>query len=92
MSDHYYRKRTSYCFGPNGERITLADLPARSTKRWVARDKGRVVTAVQHGLMSFQEACERYNLSLDEYLSWQRTFERDDQSGLRATRIRKHRD
>jgi hypothetical protein len=42
--------------------------------------------------MSFQEACERYNLSLDEYLSWQRTFERDDQSGPRATRIRKHRD
>jgi hypothetical protein len=77
---------------PNGVRIVLADLPPPNTKRWIARDKWIVITAVQQGLITFGDACERYNLSVDEYLSWHRSLERDGLIGPLATRIGKHRD
>jgi len=72
---------------PDGKEITLADLPSPGTRRWVARRKAAIVMAVQHGLISFEEACARYSLTLDEYLSWQRSFERHGIPGLRATRV-----
>jgi hypothetical protein len=33
-----------------------------------------VVAAVRHGLITISEACERYHLSLDEYLHWHGSF------------------
>jgi len=48
--------------------------------------------AVQQGLISFEEACERYNLSLNEYLRWQRAFEQYGLRGLLAMRIQRDRD
>jgi hypothetical protein len=51
-----------------------------------------VVMAVQQGLISFEEACERYNLSLDEYLRWQRAFEQYEVQGSLAMRIQRDRD
>jgi hypothetical protein len=46
-----------------------AELPSPSTKRWVARRKAVVVAAVRSGLLSLQEACRRYNLSVEEFLA-----------------------
>lgn len=78
--------------GPLGEPMTKEDLPPRNTSRWVARRKAEVVAAVNGGLLSIQEACDRYDLSLEEFASWERAVEREGLPGLRATRIQYYRD
>jgi len=78
--------------GPLGELLTLDDLPAADTRRWVARRKAEVIAAVNGGLLSMDEACKRYDLTLEELAGWQRTFERSGMAGLRTTRIQDYRD
>jgi CheY-like chemotaxis protein len=68
-----------------GRRLTLADLPSPNTKRWVIRRKAEVIAAVRGGLLSLDEACNRYALSSDEILSWQDCIDRFGIAGLRAT-------
>lgn len=51
--------------------LTLADLPLASTRRWVLSRKAKVVMAVESGLLSFREACARYNMTLEEFESWE---------------------
>src|SRR5208282_2205118 len=65
------RPRVKYVIGPDGSPLTIADLPPTSTKRWVIRRKAEVVAAVRGGLISLEEACSRYTLTVDEFLSWQ---------------------
>ena len=86
-----YRPRVGYVIGPNGSPLTIADLPSPKTKRWVIRRKAEVVAAVRGGLLSLEEACERYKLTVDEFLSWQRSIDRHGLPGLRATRIQDYR-
>ncbi|MBS0273795.1 MAG: DUF1153 domain-containing protein [Proteobacteria bacterium] len=71
--------------GPNGRWLSLADLPAPDTKRWVPRRKAEVVAAVRGGILSLDDACARYALTVEEFLSWQRNVERYGLRGLRAT-------
>ena len=78
--------------GPDGRTLTLADLPQRETTRWVTRRKAEVVAAVQGGLLSLDEACERYRLSVEEFLSWQHAIARYGMDGLRATHVQDHRE
>ena len=78
--------------GPLGEPLTLASLPAPSTTRWVVRRKAEVVAAVNGGLLSIDEVCERYSLTLEEFASWQRAVDRSGMQGLRVTRIQHYRD
>jgi hypothetical protein len=77
--------------GPDGRTLTKADLPKPDTTRWVTRRKAEVVAAVQGGLLSLDEACERYRLSLEEYLSWQHAIARHGLEGLRATHVQDYR-
>ncbi len=77
--------------GPDGETMTLADLPPPGTRRWVIRRKAKVVAAVRGGLVSLEEACQRYHLSVEEFLGWQRMIERHGVPGLRVTRIQHYR-
>ncbi len=77
--------------GPYGEPITMDDLPPPNTKRWVIRRKAEVVAAVRGGLLSLEEACERYKLTIDEFLSWQRSIDKHGLPGLRATRLQDYR-
>lgn len=79
--------RPAQVIGPLGEPLTLDSLPAPSTSRWVVRRKAEVVAAVNGGLLSVDEACERYGLSLEEFASWQRAVDRSGMPGLRVTRI-----
>jgi len=72
--------------------MTLEDLPAPNTKRWVIRRKAQVVVAVRSGVISLNDACSRYNLSIEEFLSWQRLIDRHGIGGLRATRIQQYRE
>jgi hypothetical protein len=78
--------------GPLGSKLTLKDLPKRSTRRWVSRRKAEVVAAVEGGLISIDEACERYALSIEEFASWQRAYDRLGVPALRATRVQYYRD
>jgi hypothetical protein len=71
--------------------VTLADLPPRDTVRWVSRRKATVVAAVQAGVISLSDACSRYALSVEEFLSWQRTVERHGVPGLRITHAQDYR-
>ena len=71
--------------------MTRDDLPPPNTKRWVTRSKAEVVAGVRAGLISLEEACERYTLSLDEFASWQRMFDRHGLPRLRTTRIQTYR-
>ena len=70
MAD-YIRPRVKYVIGPDGSPLTINDLPAANTSRWVIRRKAEVVAAVRGGLLSLEEACARYTLTVDEFLSWQ---------------------
>lgn len=84
--------RTKGVLGPLGSPMTLDDLPPPSTKRWVIRRKAEVVAGVRAGLLTLEEACSRYTLSTEEFLSWERLIEKHGVRGLRATRIQQYRD
>jgi Protein of unknown function (DUF1153) len=91
MTDQQLHAPARYVIGPDGSPLTIADLPPKDTKRWVIRRKAEVVAAVRGGLLSLEEACERYKLTVDEFLSWQRSIDRHGLPGLRATSIQDHR-
>lgn len=85
------RPRVKYVIGPDGSPLTINDLPPPSTRRWVIRRKAEVVAAVRGGLLSLDEACERYRLTVEEYLSWQASIDEHGLAGLRTTRIQQYR-
>ena len=66
---------------------TTVDLPPSDTKRWVARRKAAVVTAVRNGAIGFEEACRRYELSEEEFLAWKWGIANHGVAGLRITRL-----
>ena len=78
--------------GPLGEPLSLESLPAPETTRWVVRRKAEVVAAVNGGLLTIDEVCQRYSLTLEEFASWQRAVDRSGMQGLRVTRIQHYRD
>ncbi len=80
-----------YVVGPTGAPLTLSDLPPKGTQRWVIRRKAEVVAAVRGGLLSLDDACNRYGLTNDEFLSWQKSIDRHGMQGLRTTRIQQYR-
>jgi hypothetical protein len=81
----------TYVVGPDGAPLTLADLPPPNPGRWVIRRKAEVVAAVRGGLLSLDEACRRYNLSSEEFVSWRRSIDHHGLPGLRATRLQQYR-
>lgn len=85
------RPRVKYVIGPDGSPLTIADLPPTNTSRWVIRRKAEVVAAVRGGLLSLEEACGRYKLTVEEFLSWQASIEEHGLAGLRTTRIQQYR-
>ncbi len=78
--------------GPAGDPLTLDDLPPPTLKRWITRRKAEVVTAVRAGLIGIDEVCERYGITAEEFLSWQRLLDHHGLQGLRATRLQDYRD
>ena len=84
-------EKDPYVIGPDGTPLTIKDLPPTSTKRWVIRRKAEVVAAVRGGLLTLEEACERYTLTVEEFLSWQKAIDAHGLPGLRATRVQQYR-
>ncbi|MBK5934157.1 uncharacterized protein DUF1153 [Rhodovulum imhoffii] len=71
---------------PDGSHLSLGDLPAADTTRWVARRKAVVANAVQHGLIAAQEARSLYNLSEEELEGWIRALNVEGLKGLKVTK------
>jgi len=71
--------------------LRIEDLPPPETKRWVIRRKAEVVAGVRSGLITLDEACRRYKLSIEEFLSWQRMIDNHGLRGLRVTRLQDYR-
>lgn len=86
------RTRPESVIGPLGQPLTLANLPPRDTRRWIAHRKAELVAAVDGGLVTIDEVCEWYCIELEEFVSWQRGVERLGLRGLWITRSQKHRD
>ncbi len=85
------KTQMKYVIGPDGSPLTIADLPPKTTRRWVIRRKAEVVAAVRGGLLSLDEACQRYTLTVEEFLSWQSLIDEHGLAGLRTTRIQRYR-
>lgn len=54
---------------------TVLELPPSGAKRWTARSKAAVVSAIRAGVLTLEEACEQYALSPAEYQSWEAGFD-----------------
>ncbi len=83
--------RQSSVIGPTGEPLTAESLPPPNPKRWVIRRKAEVVIAVNHGLICREEACERYQISVEEFHNWEQQLAAHGFPGLRVTRRREDR-
>ena len=71
--------------GPDGTPMTVQDLPPANTKRWVARRKAQVVAGVRAGLITLEDACTRYTLTVED------SVDRHGIRGLRVTRLQDYR-
>ena len=69
----------------------LSGLPPAETQRWTCRRKAAVVAAIRGGVLSSREACERYELSLEELAAWEAALDRNGIPGLRVTRLQIYR-
>ena len=84
--------RPAAVLGPMGEHLTMETLPSPETSRWVCRRKAQVVAAINGGLLTADDACDRYGLSFEEIEIWQRGYARAGVPALRVTRIKQYRD
>lgn len=69
--------------GPDGSILTLASLPPPDA-RWTARRKAELVAAIGGGLLTREDACSRYGISLEEFTEWKRKYRKLGLRGLRA--------
>ena len=79
---------------PGPERVRslgVIELPPDNVRRWTPRRKAAVVRAVNVGEVAREEICRRYQISLEEFLSWQRDYETHGEHGLRSTRLQIYR-
>lgn len=69
--------------------ITL--LPPPNTQRWVKSRKLSVIKAIERGILSDDEACQRYSLTAEELESWKAALNRHGPGALRTTHINRYR-
>ena len=69
----------------------VPELPSPS-ERWTVRRKAAVIGAVRGGWAPIEEVCSLYNISVDEFLCWERDLDRNGIPGLRTTRYQIYRD
>ena len=76
---------------PDGSLMSRADLPDRTTRRWVASRKVQVVRGVESGLITSEEACEMYGLSDEELSSWCNAVADHGMRALKTTSLQNYR-
>lgn len=74
----------------DGSVLTLADLPPPDV-RWVASRKAAVVRAVAHGLITRGEALQRYDLTEEEFASWEAAVAQHGIGALKVTALQRFR-
>ena len=75
----------------DGTVMTVADLPAPDTRRWVASRKAAVVRGVVYGLIGKDDALRRYGLSEDEFIEWVKAVSTHGEAALKTTMVQKYR-
>lgn len=76
---------------PDGTIMSRADLPAESTRRWVASRKAAVVKGVTYGLITQSEAMKNYGLSEEEFTQWVRAVAEHGEEALKTTSLQRYR-
>ena len=66
-------------------------LPPPETKRWMSRRKAAILVAVRAGVITREEACQRYLLSEEELAGWEVAFDRAGIRGLLVVRLQSYR-
>ncbi len=77
---------------PEDDLGPIPDLPSETERRWTVRRKAAVIEAVRGGWIPIEEACRLYMISVDEFIAWERDFDRFGMHGLRTTRYQIYRD
>lgn len=72
----------------DGTILSLSDLPAKNTSRWVASAKAAVVRVFMAGLASRDDLIARYNLSQEEFDIWLKRYVDGGKQALKITNIR----
>lgn len=70
---------------------TPIELPPPSTARWVKSRKMAVIQAIENGQITEDDACARYNLSVEELHSWKRMIQKHGPDALRTTHLKRYR-
>jgi hypothetical protein len=65
---------------------TVRSPPPPKTVRWVASRKASLVLAINQGLLTVEEACAQYSLSVEELSIWQTRLDRHGLRGLHVSR------
>ena len=76
---------------PDGSVMTRADLPPKTTRRWVASRKAQVVRAVRNALITREEALRTWALSGEELDDWIRAVEQHGENALKVTATQRFR-
>lgn len=71
--------------------LEQGDLPPAGTVRWVASRKAQVVKAIASGLLTLEQACARWDLSIEEIEAWRELANHYGTSALRTTRLKEYR-
>lgn len=58
-----------------GDLLTIHNLPPNDI-RWTRRRKAIVAEAIHHGIISLEDAAQRYAATVAEVASWSRTYAR----------------
>ena len=69
----------------------VPELP-KHNQRWTTTRKATLVQAVRGGWVPIEEVCALYNISVDEFIAWERHIDRYGTPGLRTTRLQIYRD
>jgi hypothetical protein len=77
---------------PDGVAMSIHDLPSPQTHRWVTSRKALVVAGVRGGIVSIEYICNRYQITINEYVSWHWLIESYGFASLRTTRTQHYRD
>ncbi|MEL6509143.1 MAG: DUF1153 domain-containing protein [Pseudomonadota bacterium] len=76
---------------PDGRTMTQADLPPKETIRWVSSRKAAVVKGVAFGLISMEQAMERWSLSEEELREWTEALTLHGEGALKTTALQHYR-
>jgi hypothetical protein len=78
MGSHVFSRRSRPVISDQrceGDLTRVIELPAENVQRWTALREAAVVNAVDAGVLTREEICRRYQISLEELLSWERAYE-----------------